>query len=426
MQCDLRRAPATGTSASGRTAGPSWPCGPRLRRRPAPGAAVRAVVAARPGPRARPGPGAPAHPARLDRGRARPAKVRLLRTYDPGTAELTAAAAPGRRHRPPLDVPDPYYSDLDAFELVLDQVERACAGPAGPPARPPHAASPRRPSGEQRHAELSPSARTTRLGAGRERGGQVFVKRRVRRPGRVLRRGGRGLRWLAAVPGGGRVVGPLEVGRRPPRPAPAARGGPHRGRGGGAGPRARRDPRGGRRRAGRRPGRLDRRRLHRPAVAPAADRAGVGALVRRAPAAAVPALGPRRGRGRRAAGRPRCPGCSTGSWPTPGSPARRTGGPGPAARRPVERQRACGPPTGWSSSTPPRTAGTARPTWPCSRCSGCRTWAACSPPTTRRAPSPTAGRTGSALHQLHPLLVHAALFGGGYGAQAAEAASRYV
>ncbi len=31
-----------------------------------------------------------------------------------------------------------------------------------------------------------------------------------------------------------------------------------------------------------------------------------------------------------------------------------------------------------------------------------------------------------ALHQLHPLLVHAALFGGGYGARAAEAASRFV
>lgn len=31
-----------------------------------------------------------------------------------------------------------------------------------------------------------------------------------------------------------------------------------------------------------------------------------------------------------------------------------------------------------------------------------------------------------ALHQLFPLLVHACLFGGGYGARAAEAASRYV
>ena len=30
------------------------------------------------------------------------------------------------------------------------------------------------------------------------------------------------------------------------------------------------------------------------------------------------------------------------------------------------------------------------------------------------------------LHQLFPLLVHAALFGGGYGARAAEAAARYA
>ena len=30
------------------------------------------------------------------------------------------------------------------------------------------------------------------------------------------------------------------------------------------------------------------------------------------------------------------------------------------------------------------------------------------------------------LHQLFPLLVHAALFGGGYGARAAEAAGRYA
>ena len=41
---------------------------------------------------------------------------------------------------------------------------------------------------------------------------------------------------------------------------------------------------------------------------------------------------------------------------------------------------------------------------------------------------PLAGgwRERVALHQLHPLLVHAALFGGGYGAQAVRAASRYV
>jgi fructosamine-3-kinase len=31
-----------------------------------------------------------------------------------------------------------------------------------------------------------------------------------------------------------------------------------------------------------------------------------------------------------------------------------------------------------------------------------------------------------ALHQLHPLLVHAVLFGGGYGADAVRAAQRYV
>jgi fructosamine-3-kinase len=30
------------------------------------------------------------------------------------------------------------------------------------------------------------------------------------------------------------------------------------------------------------------------------------------------------------------------------------------------------------------------------------------------------------LHQLHPLLVHASLFGGGYGARAAEVAGRYA
>ena len=40
--------------------------------------------------------------------------------------------------------------------------------------------------------------------------------------------------------------------------------------------------------------------------------------------------------------------------------------------------------------------------------------------------SPRAGRTGCPLHQLFPLLVHAALFGGGYGARAAAAAARYA
>ncbi len=56
------------------------------------------------------------------------AKVRLLRTYDPATAELSSRLLQGGDVGRSLDVPDPYYSDLDAFDLVLDQVERACAG----------------------------------------------------------------------------------------------------------------------------------------------------------------------------------------------------------------------------------------------------------------------------------------------------------
>ncbi|MGJ7442452.1 low molecular weight protein-tyrosine-phosphatase [Aquipuribacter sp. MA13-6] len=56
------------------------------------------------------------------------AKVRLLRSFDPQTAALSLRAASGEDVGRSLDVPDPYYSDLDAFDLVLDQVERACAG----------------------------------------------------------------------------------------------------------------------------------------------------------------------------------------------------------------------------------------------------------------------------------------------------------
>jgi len=55
-------------------------------------------------------------------------KVRLLRTFDPQSAELSRRAALGEDVGRSLDVPDPYYSDLDAFDLVLDQVERACQG----------------------------------------------------------------------------------------------------------------------------------------------------------------------------------------------------------------------------------------------------------------------------------------------------------
>jgi protein-tyrosine phosphatase len=49
-----------------------------------------------------------------DRSRA---KVRLLREFDPASVGL---------HE--LDVPDPYYDGARGFEIVLDQVQAACAG----------------------------------------------------------------------------------------------------------------------------------------------------------------------------------------------------------------------------------------------------------------------------------------------------------
>ena len=49
-----------------------------------------------------------------------------------------------------------------------------------------------------------------------------------------------------------------------------------------------------------------------------------------------------------------------------------------------------------------------------------------SPPTRRSRRSPTATRSASTLWQLFPLLVHAVLFGGGYGASAERAARRYA
>ncbi|WP_336923962.1 low molecular weight protein-tyrosine-phosphatase [Aquipuribacter sp. SD81] len=55
-------------------------------------------------------------------------KVRLLRSFDPEVADVADQAALGADIGRRLDVPDPYYSDLDAFDLVLDQVERACEG----------------------------------------------------------------------------------------------------------------------------------------------------------------------------------------------------------------------------------------------------------------------------------------------------------
>jgi len=45
------------------------------------------------------------------------AKVRLLREFDPSSAQAAS-----------LDVPDPYYGGPDGFDRVLDLVEAACAG----------------------------------------------------------------------------------------------------------------------------------------------------------------------------------------------------------------------------------------------------------------------------------------------------------
>jgi protein-tyrosine phosphatase len=45
------------------------------------------------------------------------AKVRLLREFDPASADLED-----------LDVPDPYYDSQRGFEIVLDQVQAACEG----------------------------------------------------------------------------------------------------------------------------------------------------------------------------------------------------------------------------------------------------------------------------------------------------------
>ena len=44
-------------------------------------------------------------------------KVRLLREFDPASADPHD-----------LDVPDPYYDSQRGFEIVLDQVQGACAG----------------------------------------------------------------------------------------------------------------------------------------------------------------------------------------------------------------------------------------------------------------------------------------------------------
>ena len=74
----------------------------------------------------------------------------------------------------------------------------------------------------------------------------------------------------------------------------------------------------------------------------------------------------------------------------------------------------CGPPAGAGSSTRRHTAATARPTWPCWPCSAPRTWTGSWPATRTPCRWRRAGGTAVPLHQLHPLLVHACLFGASY------------
>jgi protein-tyrosine phosphatase len=75
----------------------------------------------------------------LDRGHARTlrslapdrqarAKVRLLRSFDPAIGWQPSPPDEPDDERPLLDVPDPYYSDEQAFVEVLRQVEAACRG----------------------------------------------------------------------------------------------------------------------------------------------------------------------------------------------------------------------------------------------------------------------------------------------------------
>lgn len=82
----------------------------------------------------------------------------------------------------------------------------------------------------------------------------------------------------------------------------------------------------------------------------------------------------------------------------------------------------CGPAAGAGSSTPRRTAAIARPTWPCWPCSARLAWTGSSPATTNTVPLAAGWRSRIPLHQLHPLLVHACLFGASYREEVRSAA----
>ena len=71
-------------------------------------------------------------------------------------------------------------------------------------------------------------------------------------------------------------------------------------------------------------------------------------------------------------------------------------------------------------------AATARPTWRCSRCSDCHTCRGVLDAYDEVAPLAEGWQDRAGVHQLFPLLVHACLFGGGYGARAGATAARYL
>jgi hypothetical protein len=101
---------------------------------------------------------------------------------------------------------------------------------------------------------------------------------------------------------------------------------------------------------------------------------------------------------------------------------RARGAAGPAARRPVERQRALGPRRGLYLIDPAAYGGHRETDLAMlARSSGCRTCRASSRPTPRSTPLADGWEDRVGIHQLFPLLVHACMFGGGYAARAADA-----
>ena len=254
----------------------------------------------------------------------------------------------------------------------------------------------------------------------------VFRKGSRSAPDGYFRWEAAGLAWLADAPGGAGGGQGARRRRAAPRPREAVlrqpRPGDGRGvrRGAGADPRCRRpglrEPAGG----------LGRRRVPRAGDPAAAARAApervLGRVLRRA-AAAAHAVD--RGRQRLSTTGPTSRRVRADRATAPRRGVRRRLGAGAPPRRPVVGQHRVDAGRGQCSSTRRRTAATARPTWRCWRCSAARTGTSSSVATSGSTGSTRSGRERVALHQLHPLLVHAVLFGADYPRRALELARRY-